>query len=103
MEGALYNPHGKWSFKQMPQWLVETGSLLGKNNSGNLLCGETEMAYKNSWFVSNKASSVDFHKLKGSEVNTFSKLQQQGFKAFVKNVWNQEQQTIRFEQGDMGL
>ena len=42
------------------------------------------MAYKNSRLVSNKASSIDFHKLKGSEVNTFSKLQQQGFKAFVK-------------------
>ena len=61
------------------------------------------MAYKNSRFFSNKASSVDFHKLKGSEVNAFSKLQQKGFKAFVKNVWNQEQETIRFEQGDMGL
>ena len=61
------------------------------------------MAYKDSRFVSNKASSVDFYKLKGSEVNTISKLQQQGFKAFVKNVWNQEQETIRFEQGDMEL
>lgn len=61
------------------------------------------MAYKDSRFVSNKASSVYFYKLKGSEVNTVSKLQQQGFKAFVKNVWNQEQKTIRFEQGDMGL
>lgn len=83
--------------------MVEAGSLLGKNNSGNLLCRGTEMAYEDSRFVSNKASSADFHKLKGSEVNTFSKLQQQGFKAFVKNVWNQEQETTRFEQGDMGL
>ena len=42
------------------------------------------MAYEDSRFVSNKASSVDFHKLKGSEVNTFSKLQQQGLEHLLK-------------------
>ena len=60
-----------------------------------MLCGGTEMAYKHSRIVSNEVTSVDFHKLKASEVNTFSNRRQQGFKTFAINEWNQEQETIR--------